>query len=276
MDKDTGRPRGFGFVTFDSEAAVDRTLEQPLSIHGKMIEVKRAQPRGNIREDDHGSKFGRGQNKGGNWNNDNQQQNQQAQNAQGGMNNMTPAMMAQYWQKMQQYFQMMQQQIAMNNSGMNPMAANMQNMQNNPMMRQYMAQQGMNPQMMQQMMQMNQQGAPMSPNGSNSGNQQPGFNAQEQLMFEQQKYERQQNARMQFQGGGNTWDGMYDDVPAPAGVAQGGRGNFGGQNRGGGRNSQSGTPQPPAAQPGQAPVSHSFLAKSFEQNSLAANTCDAC
>src|SRR5437667_4711377 len=29
MDKDTGRPRGFGFVTFDSETAVDATLEQP-------------------------------------------------------------------------------------------------------------------------------------------------------------------------------------------------------------------------------------------------------
>lgn len=256
MDKDTGRPRGFGFVTFDSEAAVDRTLEQPLAIHGKMIEVKRAQPRGNIREDDHG-KFGRGQNKGGNWNNNDnnqQQQNQQAQNTQGGMNNMTPAMMAQYWQKMQQYFQMMQQQLAMNSGGMNPMAANMQNMQNNPMMRQYMAQQGMNPAMMQQMMQ-NYQGQqqPMSPNGGGgspmNGGPRPGFNAQEQLMFEQQKYERQQNARMQqgnFQGG-NTWEGMYDDVPAPAGMS--GRGGQGGSR---GRGSQGSTPQPPAA--GQAPA----------------------
>ncbi|KAF2108622.1 hypothetical protein BDV96DRAFT_503984, partial [Lophiotrema nucula] len=45
MDKDTGRPRGFGFVTFDGDAAVDATLSGPLQILGKAIEVKRAQPR---------------------------------------------------------------------------------------------------------------------------------------------------------------------------------------------------------------------------------------
>lgn len=245
MDKDTGRPRGFGFVTFDSDAAVDRTLEQPLSIHGKMIEVKRAQPRGNIREDE-GNKFGR-HNKGGNWSAANQEQPQQNQAAQNGMNSMTPAMMAQYWSKMQQYFQMMQQQMAMSRGGMNPMAANMQNMQNNPMMQQYMAQQGMNPQMMQQMMQNYQGQGGMSNNGDgspmNGGQPGSGFTAQEQLMFEQQKYERQQNTRMQQGGyqGGNTWDGMYDDVPAPTGTP--GRGGHGGRNRGG-RGSQSSTPQP--------------------------------
>ena len=47
-----GRPRGFGFVTFDSEAAVEQTLDQPLEIHGKPIEVKKAQPRGNMRDED--------------------------------------------------------------------------------------------------------------------------------------------------------------------------------------------------------------------------------
>lgn len=47
MDKDTGRPRGFGFVTFESDDGVERTLaNQPLSLDGKQIEVKRAQSRG--------------------------------------------------------------------------------------------------------------------------------------------------------------------------------------------------------------------------------------
>ena len=76
MDKETGRPRGFGFVTFDGDAAVDATLRAPLQILGKQIEVKRAQPRGNMRDDeggDGGKKFGRNNkfnkfNDGGNGN----------------------------------------------------------------------------------------------------------------------------------------------------------------------------------------------------------------
>ena len=261
MDKDTGRPRGFGFVTFDSEAAVDRTLEGPLAIHGKMIEVKRAEPRGNLRDGDGGhGKFGR-QNKGGGggqfFNNNNNNSNQQEQAAPNGQNNMRPAMMAQYWQRMQQYFQVMQQQLMANGGGMNPMAA----MQNNPaMMQQMMARQGMNPAMMQQMASM--QGypgmqTPGSPMNGGPAQPRPGFNAQEQLVFEQQKYERQQQARMQqgnFQGG-NTWDGMYDDVPAPAGM-QGGnmRGGFSGRGNRGGRGSQGTTPQPVAQAPANAPT----------------------
>lgn len=59
MDKDTGRPRGFGFVTFDSEAAVEACLNIPLEILGKPIEVKKAQPRGNMREEEE-NRSGRG------------------------------------------------------------------------------------------------------------------------------------------------------------------------------------------------------------------------
>jgi RNA-binding protein Musashi len=153
MDKDTGRPRGFGFVTFDSEAAVDRTLERPLEILGKYIEVKKAQPRGNLRgNEDNGNnnnngggggfkKQGFGGQQGGF---DPSQQGGMQQGGPAGMggNNMSPAMMAQYWQRMQQYFQMMQQQLATSMGG-----------GGNPMMG---GAGGMNPQMMQQMMAMQQ------------------------------------------------------------------------------------------------------------------------
>ena len=153
MDKDTGRPRGFGFVTFDSEAAVDATLAGDLQILGKPIEVKKAQPRGNMREEEEsqGRRGGRGGGRGGKDFRDNDRgfdnnsnQNQGNQNQQGGQNmmggGMTPQMMAQYWQKMQQYFTTMQQQMAaaaMQNGGMGGMGA-------------------MNPAMMQQMQQMQQ------------------------------------------------------------------------------------------------------------------------
>lgn len=83
MDKDTGRPRGFGFVTFDSEAAVDACIDIPLEIHGKPIEVKKAQPRGNMREEEEARAAARG----ARWKKDeNQNTNQQAQ----GGNQMAP------------------------------------------------------------------------------------------------------------------------------------------------------------------------------------------
>ena len=270
MDKNTGRPRGFGFVTFDSEAAVDRTLEHPIAIHNKMVEIKRAEPRGNVRADDDApGKFGRGRGGGfsnPNFNNHNSVSAQADPNGQNGnANNMTPAQMAMYWQRMQQYFQTMQQTMAAN---MNPMAQ----MQNNPaMMQQFMSRQGMPPAAMQQMQQMGHtmgqhmgngasphSGSPLNggmgavPAGPRAG----GFGGPEQLMYEQQKFERQQSARMQqgsFQGG-ITWDGMYDDVPAPPGMRGGFGGGGGGGSRGGPRGGRA-TPTGPTAQaPANAPT----------------------
>ncbi|KMU83414.1 DAZ-associated protein 1 [Coccidioides immitis H538.4] len=146
IDKDTGRPRGFGFVTFDSEAAVEACLSQPLEILGKPIEVKKAQPRGNLRDEDDRRLRARGfqgdrfkDEKSGST--DVSQQGAQGQTNLA--NTMTPQMMAQYWQRMQQYFAMMQQQMAL-------AAAQGQGMAGAAAMG------GMNPAMAQQMQQLKQ------------------------------------------------------------------------------------------------------------------------
>lgn len=45
-DHNTQRPRGFGFITFDSEEAVERALMKTFhELNGKMVEVKRAVPK---------------------------------------------------------------------------------------------------------------------------------------------------------------------------------------------------------------------------------------
>ncbi|CAD5177892.1 unnamed protein product [Musa acuminata subsp. malaccensis] len=45
-DHNTQRPRGFGFITYDSEDAVDRVLFKSFhELNGKMVEVKRAVPK---------------------------------------------------------------------------------------------------------------------------------------------------------------------------------------------------------------------------------------
>lgn len=289
IDKDTGRPRGFGFVTFDSEAAVENALSRPLEILGKPIEVKKAQPRGNLRDEDRGGRRGRD---GGFQNNMSQggADGPQQQGGQQGMaGGMTPQMMAQYWQRMQQYFAMMQQQMNMaGGGGGGGMATAMGGMGGmNPAMMQQMQQ--MQRQQMQQQMggnQQQQQPGSMSPNPQSPGSQSqnlpnmmnqalmqgqgqgqgqgngsegvdpgmnpnynqqqqqaaaaaggPGYNAQEQIAFEQQKYEQQQARRVMDprsyspyqQGGGPTsWEGMYDEVPqpniptGPQGMARGG------------------------------------------------------
>jgi RNA-binding protein Musashi len=273
IDKDTGRPRGFGFVTFDSEAAVEAALSRPLAICGKPIEVKKAQPRGNLRdEEDRRNRRGRDFRDGGHGGVDGSQQQQGMQGQAGMPAGLTPQMMAQYWQRMQQYFALMQQQMAvaaaqgqgmgaMGMGAMNPaMMQQMQQMQKMQQMQmannqqQQPQQQGslsppsqsptpqmqnmMNPAMMQQMqnqVQGNNMGAMQGQMGNNAGNMNmganypgarggPGYNAQEQLAFEQQKYEQQQQQRRVMesrafspyqQGGPTSWEGMYDEVPQP-------------------------------------------------------------
>ncbi|KAL0414260.1 UNVERIFIED_CONTAM: Heterogeneous nuclear ribonucleoprotein 1 [Sesamum radiatum] len=45
-DQQTNRPRGFGFISFDSEDAVDRVLQKTFhDLNGKQVEVKRALPK---------------------------------------------------------------------------------------------------------------------------------------------------------------------------------------------------------------------------------------
>jgi RNA-binding protein Musashi len=333
IDKITHRPRGFGFVTFDSEAAVELTLQGDLMLKDKPIEVKKAQPRGNMREEEDmndrrggrrgggggGGGGGKDFNDRGNYDNGaNQNQGQGGQQYPQGPA-MTPQMMAQYWTKMQQYFAVAQQQMAaMQGSAMNPaMMAQMQQykqMQAMQAMQAQMAQQqqqpqrgsaspmppqspgaqgGMNPMMMQQMQQMQAMaaqgggyGMSMSPQGFNPGSGggggggvgsphhppgsrgTPGYNAQDQLAFEQQKYEQQQARRAQqeaqqmqsyAQGGGGptSWEGMYDDVPQPGGQGgYGGRGGGrgGGGGGGGGGGFQKTTPGPQSAPPANAPT----------------------
>jgi len=303
MDKDTGRPRGFGFVTFDGDAAVDAALAQPLEILGKPIEVKRAQPRGNMHDEEQkAGKFGRNakfahQGGGGQPSFEGQQNQSQTGQVQNGM---TPTMMAQYWARMQAYFAAAQanlaaQQGAMTNpmmgGGMNPMqqmmamqamqrnqsmsptggTPNPQN-QGNPNMGGPNGQ--MNPNMMNQIptgpaSAAAFQGAAAAAAAANAAR--PGFNAQEQLMFEQQKYQVQeaQARQRQYYGGAypnngpSTWDGMYDDVPQPnipgphmgAGPGQGPmRGAMGGRGPHRGGMSRNGPQQTPSNAPANAPT----------------------
>jgi RNA-binding protein Musashi len=237
IDKDTGRPRGFGFVTFDSEAAVDACLDSPLEILGKPIEVKKAQPRGNMREEDDGGRGSRGRFRKGGGGDERQDSNQQQQ--QGGGNQMapggmTPQLMAQYWQRMQQYFAMMQQQMAMGGGrgmpggmpgGMNPaMMQQMAQMQQMQAMQHQMGgaggrsqspqspgagmagMQGMNPAMMQQMQQMQMQqqgmggGASMQGGFAPGGGSNPGgrIGTPGYNAYEQQMFEQQKYEQQQM------------------------------------------------------------------------------
>ncbi|KAI1487953.1 hypothetical protein F5X96DRAFT_111386 [Biscogniauxia mediterranea] len=281
MDKDTGRPRGFGFVTFENETGVDACLSTHLEIHGKPIEVKKAQPRGNMREEEDASR--RGKFKKGAMDDQGGNQNQMA--SQMGQGGMTPQVMAQYMQRMQQYMTMMQQQMAMNRGmgmgSMNPAMMQMLQMQQMQQMQQQMAQGGgqngqpnpmagmanMSPAIMQQMQQQMQQQM-MANGGAGQGQpqgngDQQGFGDYNQQMFGQRGGGGRRGGRGGYnQGYGNmggpgsaggdptSWEGMYDDVPQPN-FNQGGRGGFH-RNRGG---HQSTPPTDPThAPPANAPT----------------------
>ncbi|KAF4982624.1 hypothetical protein FZEAL_1790 [Fusarium zealandicum] len=284
MDKDTGRPRGFGFVTFESEAGVDACINVPLEIHGKPIEVKKAQPRGNLREEEEAQRRSK-------FRKDGDQSSQGSMGQQMGNNGMTPQVMAQYFQRMQQYFTVMQSQQMAMNRGMPMNPAMWQNMMQMQQMQQQMMGRGgggangqnmmnnMNPQMMQQMQQMQQQ--MMQQQGQQGGQESPGGSAASaggggRGYDNYNQYQQQpQGGRRGGRGGGygghggghggygmggggggagsgsaggapTSWEGMYDDVPQPN-PNQGG-GSF---HRGG---SASSSQDPQHAPPANAPT----------------------
>ncbi|MCJ1413809.1 hypothetical protein MMC32_000134 [Xylographa parallela] len=243
IDKDTGRPRGFGFVTFDNESAVDNCLQGDLTILGKPIEVKKAQPRGNMRDEDEGrDRRGGGGRRGGkdndrfredrnNYDNNNSNNNNngsnnqnQAQNQQGAQfaNGMTPQMMAQYWQRMQQFFaQQMAAVAAAQGGGMaGPMGMG-----------------AMNPAMMQQMKQMQQMQAMQQQMGRQAGSQSPhphspGAQAMQgmqnmqgmnpAMMQQMQQMQQMQMQSQQVQGGAGFSAQMNGGTPVPTGPSMGG------------------------------------------------------
>lgn len=127
IDKDTGRSRGFGFITYDSPEAVDKvTVNKYLTLKGKAMEVKRAEPRGQHQQNQaqqqqqqqpqvqynaYGSPYGASQ----------YGQTQMAgapaaasPYGQQSMNGMSPEMMQEYWQRMQQWYLYQGQQQAAN------------------------------------------------------------------------------------------------------------------------------------------------------------------
>uniref|UniRef100_A0A7N0UWU8 RRM domain-containing protein n=1 Tax=Kalanchoe fedtschenkoi TaxID=63787 RepID=A0A7N0UWU8_KALFE len=56
MDKITGRPRGFGFITFSDPADADKVLEKEHVIDGRAVEVKRTVPREDMQQQQQVSK----------------------------------------------------------------------------------------------------------------------------------------------------------------------------------------------------------------------------
>ena len=260
MDKDTGRPRGFGFVTFDNESAVEATLQGDLMILGKPIEVKKAQPRGNMRDEDE-SLSRRGGRRGGkdndrfrendrdNFNHSNNQnsngQNQGQKPQASGMygSGMTPQMMAQYWQRMQQYFAQMQQQMAavaaVQGGGM---AGSMGMGTINPAIMQQMQQMQQMKQMQQLQQQMGRQQGSQSPLPQSPGVQ--GMAGMNPAMMQQMQQQMQLQMQSHQAQGGPGFGSQLNatsmaSTPTPTGPGM--NGGFGGAG-GGANGGRRGTP----------------------------------
>lgn len=112
INKDTGKSRGYGFVTYDSAEAVARVTKHTyVMFHGKKMEIKKAEPR-NQHMKNQGRSYDNSNHMGGGYNNNN---NSNSNNM--GMMNNNPnggymmngyGDMSQYWQQMQQMQQMQQ------------------------------------------------------------------------------------------------------------------------------------------------------------------------
>lgn len=120
IDKDTGRSRGFGFITYDSPDAVDRvTVNKYVTLKGKAMEVKRAEPRGqhqqnqaNVQQQQQQQQLPYG-NYGAAYGSQYGQTNYQQQPAMGaayGQQQMSPEMMQEYWRQWYVYQQQLAQQ----------------------------------------------------------------------------------------------------------------------------------------------------------------------
>ncbi|KAJ7970784.1 Heterogeneous nuclear ribonucleoprotein 1 [Quillaja saponaria] len=51
-DRNTGQPRGFGFITYADPSVVDNVIQDPHIINGKQVEIKRTIPRGDASSKD--------------------------------------------------------------------------------------------------------------------------------------------------------------------------------------------------------------------------------
>ncbi|TYH63506.1 hypothetical protein ES332_D07G197300v1 [Gossypium tomentosum] len=51
-DRHTGRPRGFGFITFADPSVVDTVMQEDHVINGKQVEIKRTIPKGSSQSND--------------------------------------------------------------------------------------------------------------------------------------------------------------------------------------------------------------------------------